>query len=86
MRLCDPKNFPIRQRSLLLLSNEETPPLITFSQPQHFEDQTVPSPGFDTLHERGVVEGTREEGMDLESKEGKNGQEQGKFKEFGKNN
>ena len=65
MRLSDPENFPIRRETLLLLSNEETPPLITCPPLQHFEDQAVHSPGFDTLHERGV-EGKRDEGRDIE--------------------
>ena len=83
MRLCNPENFPIKYKTLLLLSNEEHPQLITCPQLQHFEDQAVHSPGFDTLHERSV-EGKREEEMDVESEEGKNKQEQGKFKEWGK--
>lgn len=77
MRLCDTENFPIRRKTPLLLSNEETPPLITCPPLQHFEDRAVHSPGFDTLHERGV-KGKREEGMDIERR---NGREQGNFKE-----
>lgn len=41
MRLWFPKNVPIRHKNLLLLSNEETPPLITCPRLQRFEDQVV---------------------------------------------
>lgn len=60
MRLWDPENFAIKRKTPLLFSNEETSPLITCPPLQHFEDQAVRSPGFDTLHERGV-QGKREE-------------------------
>ncbi|KAA8581077.1 hypothetical protein FQN60_002658, partial [Etheostoma spectabile] len=49
----------------MLASWNETPPLITCPPLQHFEDLAVQSPGFDTLHKRGV-EGKREQGMDTE--------------------
>ncbi len=79
MRLSDTENFQIRRKTPLLLSNEETPPLITCPPLLHFEDQAVHSPGFDTLHERGV-EGKREEAMDIEREKRRNEREQGNFK------
>lgn len=40
MRLWDPKNVPVRHKNLLLLSNEESPPLITCPR---LQDQVVHS-------------------------------------------
>lgn len=61
MKLGDPENFPIRHKTLCLLSNEETLPLITCPLLQNFEGEAVHSLGFDLLHKR-RVEGKREEG------------------------